>query len=93
METRKGTNKSKRSRQRQDSRYLARIMPQQLNPELVRKLPFEFLKKHCAIPILLKDGGIAVAMSEEFDIEAYDAIVAVLARPCVRVVCFLLEIF
>jgi len=92
MESKKVAKKSKQSRQHPDSRYLARIMPQQLNPELVRKLPFEFLKKHCAIPISLEDGRVAVAMAEEFDIEAYDAIVAVLARPCVRVVCLPSEI-
>jgi general secretion pathway protein E len=67
--------------------YLDTILPQQLNPELVRKLPLEFLKKQCAIPITLSDGTIAVAISDVLNVEAYDAILNVLAQPCSRVIC------
>lgn len=67
--------------------YLDVILPQQLKPDLVRKLPLEFLKKQCAIPIILVDGTIAVAMADVLNVEAYDAIINVLAQPCNRVIC------
>jgi len=67
--------------------YLETILPEQLNPELVRKLPLEFLKKQCAIPLLLENGQVAVALAEPLNIEAYDAILSVLAQPCSRVIC------
>ena len=51
---------------------LESILPEQLNPEMVRKLPLEFLTKQCAEPL---------------NIEAYDAIVSVLAQPCGRIMC------
>ena len=66
---------------------LESILPEQLNPEMVRKLPLEFLKKQCAIPIILDDGQVAIAMAEPLNIEAYDAIVSVLAQPCGRIMC------
>jgi general secretion pathway protein E len=72
--------------------YVDKILPEQLNPELVRKLPLEFLKKQCAIPIDTGDGRVAVAMAEDFNIEAYDAISAVLSQPCRRVICPAFEI-
>ncbi len=43
------------------SQCLENIPPEQLNPELVRKLPLEFLKKQCALPILSENGGVAIA--------------------------------
>lgn len=67
--------------------YLQSILPEQLNSELVRKLPLEFLKKQCAIPIMLEEGQVAIAMAEPLNIEAYDAILSVLAQPCTRVIC------
>jgi len=70
-----------------EHQYLQTILPEQLNPELVRKLPLEFLKKQCAIPITLADGQVAIAMAEPFNIEAYDAIASVLAQPCSRIIC------
>lgn len=72
--------------------YLDAILPQQLNPELVRKLPLEFLKEQCAIPITLADGTIAVAISDVLNVEAYDAIINVLAQPCKRIICPAAEI-
>jgi len=67
--------------------YLETILPEQLNSKLVRKLPLEFLKKQCAIPLLLENGQVAIALAEPLNIEAYDAIVSVLAQPCSRVIC------
>lgn len=67
--------------------YLQSILPEHLNSELVRKLPLEFLKKQCAIPIMLEEGKVAIAMAEPLNIEAYDAILSVLAQPCTRVIC------
>ncbi|MEJ2701573.1 MAG: type II secretion system ATPase GspE [Sedimentisphaerales bacterium] len=64
-----------------------RILPEQLNPQLVRKLPLEYLKKQCALPITLEDGGVAVALSEPLNVEAYDAIMTVLGQWCSRRVC------
>ena len=70
-----------------ENQYLASISPEQLDPELVRKLPLEFLKKQCAIPITLADGSVAVALADPLNIEACDAILSVLAQPCSQVIC------
>ena len=67
--------------------YLKTILPEQLSPQLVRKLPLEFLKKQCAIPITLENGEVAIALSEPLNVEAYDAIMTVLGRLCSRVIC------
>jgi len=66
---------------------LENIPPEQLNPELVRKLPLEFLKKQCALPILSENGRVAIALADPLDVEAYDAISTILGQPCSRVVC------
>ncbi len=71
----------------QPDRCIESISAEQLNPDLVRRLPLEFLKSQCAIPIVLEDGLLAVALAEPLNVEAYDAIVSVLNRPCIRVVC------
>ena len=62
-------------------------MPEQLSPELVQKLPLEFLKKQCAIPLLLENGQVAIALADPLNIEAYDAISTVLGQPCNRITC------
>ena len=67
--------------------HLESILPEQLDPELVRKLPLEFLKKQSAIPLLLGNGEVAIALSDPLNLEAYDAITTVLDRPCGRVTC------
>jgi general secretion pathway protein E len=80
--------------------YLETILPEQLNPELVRKLPLEFLKNQCAIPVILEGGQIAIALADALNIEAYDAILSILAgknetikglwkpgKQCVRITC------
>jgi len=67
--------------------YLKTILPEQLSPQLVRKLPLEFLKKQCAIPITLENGKVAVALSDPLNVEAYDAIMTVLGLLCSRVIC------
>jgi len=82
------------------SQYLENILPEQLNPQLVRKLPLEFLKKQCAIPLLLENGQVAIALADPLNVEAYDAILSILAgtlntidgvrelsQPCSRVIC------
>jgi len=74
------------------TRCLDTISPHQLNPELVRKLPLEFLKKQCAIPLLLEDGRVAIAISDVLNVEAFDAISNLLGRPCCRVICSASEI-
>ena len=71
----------------QPDRCIESISAEQLNPDLVRKLPLEFLKSQCAIPIVLENGLLAVALAEPLNLEAYDAIVSVLNRPCIRVIC------
>jgi type II secretion system protein E len=60
--------------------YLETISPEQLNPALVRKLPLEFLKNQCAIPVILEDGQVAIALADALNVEAYDAILSILAR-------------
>jgi general secretion pathway protein E len=69
------------------SNHLRTISGEQLAPELVRKLPLEFLKKHCAIPITLEGGSVAIALSDPLNFEAYDSISAVLGMTCERVIC------
>ncbi|MHC4166145.1 MAG: type II secretion system ATPase GspE [Planctomycetota bacterium] len=76
----------------QQIQHLDSILPEQLNPELVRRLPLEFLKKQCAIPLVLEDDQIAIALADPFNVEAYDAIATVLGRPCSRVTCSATEI-
>ena len=79
---------------------LDKIGPHQLRPELVQGMPLEFLKSQRAIPIVLEDGGVAIAMADPTNVEAYDAIVTrlvalpagldrgwVLKGPCPQVVC------
>ncbi len=67
--------------------YKEKISPEQLNSELVRKLPLEFLKKQCAVPLLLENGQVAIALADPLNIEAYDAISTVLGQPCSRITC------
>ena len=69
------------------TKHIERILPEQLNPQLVRKLPLEFLKKQCAIPITLENGDVAIALSDALNVEAYDAIMTVLGRLCRRIIC------
>jgi general secretion pathway protein E len=73
-------------------RQVEKISPEQLNPDVVKRLPWEFLKKQCAIPILMDGGEMAVALSDPLNLEAYDAIVGILGRACPRVVCSAREI-
>jgi general secretion pathway protein E len=75
-----------------DQRPLAKIAPEQLSSELMRRLPLEFLKKQRAIPILLAQDEPAVALADPLNLPAYDAIVSVLGRPCRRIVCPAAEI-
>jgi general secretion pathway protein E len=63
-----------------------------LNPDLVRKLPLEYLKKQCALPLLLEDGRVAIALADPLNIEAYDAISTILGQPCERIICPAAEI-
>jgi len=68
-------------------RQLQKISAEQLNPNVVKRLPWEFLKKQCAIPIQLEGNEMAVALADPLNVEAYDAIVGILGRPCPRVIC------
>jgi general secretion pathway protein E len=73
--------------ERIEGQQLWKIAPEQLNADLVRRLPLEFLKKQCAIPIVMEDGSTAVALADLLNVEAYDAIVGVLGQACPRVRC------
>ncbi|MDI6449675.1 type II secretion system ATPase GspE [Anaerobaca lacustris] len=73
--------------ERTEAPQLWRIAPEQVNADLVRRLPLEFLKKQRAIPIVLEDGTTAVALADILNVEAYDAIVGVLGQVCPRVRC------
>jgi general secretion pathway protein E len=73
--------------ERTENRQIEKIPQEQLNSELMRRLPLEFLKKQHAIPILLNRDEPAVALADPLNIEAYDAIVGILGRPCRRIVC------
>ncbi|MBN1803778.1 MAG: type II secretion system ATPase GspE [Sedimentisphaerales bacterium] len=85
--------------------YLETILPEHLNPELVRKLPLEFLKNQCAVPIVLEGGRVAIALADALNIEAYDAILNILTgtretikelwkpgQQCARITCPACEI-
>jgi len=69
------------------NRPLHQIRPEQLSSELMRRLPLEFLKKQHAIPLLMEKGEPAVALADPLNLQAYDAIVGILGRPCRRIVC------
>ncbi len=73
--------------ERPENRQRHQIRPEQLSSELMRRLPLEFLKRQRAIPILLEKDEPAVALADPLNIEAYDAIVGILGRPCRRIVC------
>jgi len=82
-----GRNVSPKLIERTENRQLQKIAPEQLSSELMRRLPLEFLKKQQAIPILLDKNEPAVALADPLNLQAYDAIVSVLGRPCRRIVC------
>jgi general secretion pathway protein E len=73
--------------QQTEGQQLWKIAPEQLNPDLTRRLPLEFLKRQCAIPIVLEDGTIAIALADLLNVEAYDAIVGILGQAYPRVRC------
>jgi general secretion pathway protein E len=73
--------------ERKTLRQLQKISAEQLNPNVVKRLPWEFLKKQCAIPVQLEGGEMAVALADPLNVEAYDAIIGILGRPCPRVIC------
>jgi len=75
-----------------EGRQLWKIAPEQLSPDLVRKLPLEFLKKQGAIPITLDNGQTVIALADLLNIEAYDAIVSILGHAYPRVRCPAAEI-
>jgi len=87
IQSRAGQQMSTGSDPQPATNHLERILPEQLNPQLVRKLPLEFLKKQCAIPITLENGDVAVALSDALNVEAYDAIMTILGRLCRRIIC------
>ena len=78
---------NERDRIWESEQFLETISPEQLDPELVRKLPLEFLKNQCAIPVILENGRVGVALADPLNVETYDAIAGVLAQPCTRVIC------
>jgi general secretion pathway protein E len=86
------TKPDKRLIKQLQSQCLENILPEQLNPELVRNLPLEFLKKQCALPILSENGRVAIALADPLNVEAYDAISTILGQPCSRVICPVSEI-
>ena len=70
-----------------ENKCLETILPEQLSLPLIRRLPLEFLKKQCAIPIMLENGEVAIALSDPLNVEAYDAIMTVLGQRCSRIIC------
>jgi general secretion pathway protein E len=80
------------AKEQTEGQQLWKITPEQLSPDLVRRLPLEFLKKQQAIPIVTDEGRIAVALADLLNTEAYDAIVSILGQPCPRVQCPAAEI-
>lgn len=75
------TNKQQKMTGNQgDTRLQEKILPEQLRPELVKKLPLEYLKKQLVIPIINEDGEVAVALADALNLEAYDAVANILSR-------------
>ncbi len=67
--------------------YVEVILPEMLNPELVKKLPLEFLKNQCAIPLVLEGSQVVIALADPLNVEAYDAVASILGQPCAKVIC------
>jgi len=59
---------------------LEKILPEQLKPELVRRLPLDFLKKQLIIPIIRENGQVVIALADALNLEAYDAVANILTR-------------
>ena len=45
------------------------VVPQTINPQLVRLLPEPFAREHCAVPVEISSGRMTLAMSAPDDIE------------------------
>jgi len=69
-----------------EHRYLQTISDEQLNLHLLEGLSLEFLKSEHALPVVLEDGTVAVALADPLNLEAYDTIVTVLGQPCPRAI-------
>jgi general secretion pathway protein E len=82
-----GTSGMEKNILQAQTKHLQIISAEQLDPELVRKLPLEFLKKHNAIPITLEDGSVAIAMSDPSNFETFDSISSVLGVSCTKITC------
>lgn len=67
--------------------YVEVILPEMLNPELVKKLPLGFLKNQCAIPLVLEGSQVVIALADPLNVEAYDAVAGILGQPCAKVIC------
>ncbi|MFC1761578.1 GspE/PulE family protein [Planctomycetota bacterium] len=81
------------------------IQEDQLQPDLVKQLPLEFLKQQHAIPIVRDGREVVIALADPMNVEAYDAIVSILSaeappddapwtfeQPCPRLICPVQEI-
>ncbi len=67
--------------------YLETILPGQIDQQLAGRLPLEFLKQQCAVPVTLESGQVAIAMADKLNTEAYDAILTILGQSLERVIC------
>lgn len=67
------------------NQFLENITAEHLNPQLVKQLPLDFLKNQHAIPIVLENGNLAIALEDPMDLETYDAVANKLGKSCERI--------
>jgi len=73
--------------------YQEKITAEQLNPQLLRRFPLDFLRKWSMLPITIPEPNTtAIALADPLDVETYDAILNTLGCYCPRIVCPTAEI-
>ncbi|KPK76924.1 MAG: hypothetical protein AMJ79_04960 [Phycisphaerae bacterium SM23_30] len=65
--------------------FMEKIAPERIKPELLTRLPLDFLKKQRMLPIIDNEGQITVALADPLNVTAYDSVMNVLGRFCPRV--------
>jgi len=70
-----------------DLPYLARILPDDVDPELVKKVPINFAKQARILPLFADDEAVAVAVADPLDTASLDHARSLLGRAVNPQVC------
>ncbi len=70
-----------------DLPYLARILPDDVDPELVKKVPINFAKQSRILPLFADDEAVAVAVADPLDTAVLDHARSLLGRAVNPQVC------